>query len=152
MRLDDLADGDVVVTLLDDAGELALDRRQRRIEDRRAVAALVDGLAGELAVFERGRLEEGERHPLVLLAEHVQGEVLGGLDQRIGAGIGLHRDNNERRVEGALGHPIDGRRGNVALPVIRGQHIDPIGDHPQGGLFGVLVHAPFASVFGVSRR
>src|ERR1700731_1265518 len=57
MRLDDLADDDMVVTLLDDAGDPALDRRRCRIEDRRAGGTLVNGLPGELAVFELGRLE-----------------------------------------------------------------------------------------------
>src|ERR1700751_2082989 len=52
MRVDDLADDDVVVALLDDAGHSALDRRRCRIEDRRAGRTLVNGLAGELAVFE----------------------------------------------------------------------------------------------------
>src|SRR6516164_5369743 len=52
MRLDDLADDDVMVALLDDAGDLALHRRRCGIEDRRPGRALVNGLAGELAVFE----------------------------------------------------------------------------------------------------
>src|SRR3984893_3124962 len=67
MRLDDLADDDVVVALLDDAGDSALDRRRCGIEDRRAGGALMDRLAGELAVFEFGRLEEGERDALAVL-------------------------------------------------------------------------------------
>src|SRR5207237_3477181 len=50
MRLSDLADDNVVVALLDAAGDLAFDRGQRRIKDRRAVGALVDRLAAELAV------------------------------------------------------------------------------------------------------
>src|SRR4029077_13027112 len=50
VRLGDLADDDVMVALLDDAGDLALDCSERRVEDRRAVAAFVDGLAGKLAV------------------------------------------------------------------------------------------------------
>src|SRR5271169_6620753 len=51
MRVDDLADDDVVVALLDDAGDLALDRRRSRIEDWDPGRALVNGLARELAVF-----------------------------------------------------------------------------------------------------
>ncbi len=51
MRLDDLGDDDVVVALLDDAGDLALDRGQGGVEDRRAVRPLVDRLAAELAVW-----------------------------------------------------------------------------------------------------
>ena len=52
VRLDDFGDDDVVVALLDDAGDLALDRGEGGVEDRRAVRALVDRLAGELAVLE----------------------------------------------------------------------------------------------------
>src|SRR5262245_38671006 len=43
--LDDLADDDVMVALLDDAGHPALDRRRGGIEDRRPGRALVNGLA-----------------------------------------------------------------------------------------------------------
>ena len=59
MRFGDLADDDVMVALLDDAGDLALDRGQRRVEDRRAVGALVDRLTAEFAVCQLRRLEEG---------------------------------------------------------------------------------------------
>src|SRR4029077_20697592 len=52
MRIDDLADNDVVVALLDNAGDLALDRGWRRVEDWRSGRALVNGMAGELAAFE----------------------------------------------------------------------------------------------------
>src|SRR5262249_17826145 len=85
MRVDDLANDDVVVTLFDDAGDPALDRGRCRIEDRCPGRALVDGLAGELAVFELGRLEEGECDPLTVLAEHVQGKGLGILYDAVSA-------------------------------------------------------------------
>src|SRR5205807_8080565 len=52
MRFGHLADDDVVVALLDDAGDLAFDGGQGGIEDRRAVGALVDRLAGQLAALE----------------------------------------------------------------------------------------------------
>src|SRR5204863_3268766 len=68
MRLGDFADHDMMIALLDDAGDLALDRGQRRVEDRRAVAALVDRLAAQLAVGHLRRLEEGDGEALVLLA------------------------------------------------------------------------------------
>src|SRR5271167_3090085 len=71
MRIDDLADDDVVVALLDDAGDPALDRGRCGVEDRCASRAFVNGLAGELAVFELGRLEESERDAFAVLAEHV---------------------------------------------------------------------------------
>ena len=64
MRVDDLADDDVVVALLDDAGDAALDRRRRGIEDRRPGRTFVNGLTAQLAALERGRLEEGEGRPL----------------------------------------------------------------------------------------
>src|SRR5215472_15611494 len=88
MRLDDLADDDVVVALLDDAGNLALDRRRRCIEDRYPGRALVNGLTRELAVFELGRLEEGEGDRFAVLAQHVQCKGLRFLDDAVGAGIG----------------------------------------------------------------
>jgi len=140
VRLGDLADDDVVVALLDDARHLAFDRGERGVEDRCAVAALVEGLAGELAAFERGRLEEGEGEALVLLAQHVEGEGLGVLDDRIGAAVGLDADDDQRRVERRLRHPVDRRRGDPALAVVGGQHVDAVGDHPQRSFLGVLVH------------
>ena len=51
MRLDDLGDNDVMVALLDDRGDPAFDRGNRRIEDRRPIAGVTDGLAGDLAAF-----------------------------------------------------------------------------------------------------
>src|SRR6516225_7785919 len=70
MRLDDFADHDVVIALLDDAGDPALDRRRGGIEDRGSGRALVNGLTAQLAVLELGRLEEGEGRSLLVLAEH----------------------------------------------------------------------------------
>src|SRR6516164_2630231 len=69
--LDDLADDDVMVALLDDAGNAAFNRCRGRIEDRRSGGALVNGEAAQLTVFQFGRLEEGEGSSLLLLAEHV---------------------------------------------------------------------------------
>ena len=47
MRLDDFTDDDVMIALLDDAGDPALDGGQRGVEDRRAVVALVDRLTAD---------------------------------------------------------------------------------------------------------
>src|SRR6516162_4983247 len=107
MRVYDLADDDVVVALLDDAGDLALDRGRCRVEYRYAGRALMNRLTRELAVFELGRLEEGESDAFPVLAEHVQREGFGLLDDAVGAGVGLDADHDERRVEGGLRHPID---------------------------------------------
>ena len=76
----------------------------------------------------------------MLLAEHVERETLGVLGDRIGAAVGLDPGDDERRVEGGLGHPVDRRAGDIALPVIGGQHIDAVGDHAQRGFLGILVH------------
>src|SRR6516164_940340 len=60
MRVDDLADDDMVVALLDDAGDLALDRGRGCVEDRHSGRAFMDRLTGKLAVLQLSRLEEGE--------------------------------------------------------------------------------------------
>src|SRR5215813_15506015 len=72
MRVDDLADDDMVVALLDNAGDLALDCGWRRVEYRHSGRALVNGLAGELAAFELRRLEERKGDAFAVLAQHVQ--------------------------------------------------------------------------------
>jgi hypothetical protein len=69
VRLDDLADANVMVAPLDNAGDPALDRRRRGVEDRGCGRALADGLAAELAVLQCGRLEERKRRALLALAE-----------------------------------------------------------------------------------
>ncbi len=76
MRLDDLADDDVVVALLDDAGDPAFDRGRCRIKDRRAGGTLVNGLTGELTVLELGRLEKGEGDALPSLPSMFKAKVL----------------------------------------------------------------------------
>src|ERR1700733_11724866 len=50
MGLDHLADHDVMVALLDDAGDLTLDRARRIDQERRAGRALAVGLSADLAV------------------------------------------------------------------------------------------------------
>src|SRR5439155_9659227 len=50
---------------------------------------------------------------------------------------------------------IDRRAGDIALPVIGGQHVDAVGDHAQRGFLGVLVHRhPLDCVWriGIRRR
>src|SRR3546814_11222384 len=69
MRLGDFADDHVVVAQVHNLNHLALDRRDRAGDDRGAVVARAEGLAGNLAVFDFGRLEEGESGDLLPLAE-----------------------------------------------------------------------------------
>ena len=76
----------------------------------------------------------------MLLAEHVEREILGVLDDAVGAAVGLDPDHDERRIEGGLRHPVHRGAGDIALPVIGGQHIDAVGDHAQRGFLGILVH------------
>ena len=73
--------------------------------------------------------EEGEGGALLALAEHVQRKGAGFLDQRVGAGIGLHADHHQRRIERGLRHPVHGGGGDVAVAVFGGQNIDSVGDH-----------------------
>src|SRR5690242_9669581 len=51
MGLDDFADDDVMIALLDDAGDTAFDGSECRIEDRGSGRALVNSLAAQLAAL-----------------------------------------------------------------------------------------------------
>jgi hypothetical protein len=79
----------------------------------------VNGLARELAVFELGRLEEGECNAFAVLARHVQRERLGVFDDAVRARVGFDGDDYKWRVEGGLRDPVDCGRGDIALAVIR---------------------------------
>src|SRR5215468_4124176 len=69
MSLDHLADHDVMVALLDDAGDAALHGARRVDQQRRARRALAIRLSGNLAILDVGRPEEGEGESLLLLAQ-----------------------------------------------------------------------------------
>src|SRR5262249_60878426 len=59
MRLDHFADHDVMVALLDDAGDAALHGARRVDQERHARRALAIGLPENLAILDVGRPEEG---------------------------------------------------------------------------------------------
>ena len=71
VRLGHFGDDDVMVALFDDGGDAAFDGADGGIEDRGAVAAFMEGVAGELAVLQLRRFEEGEGAAFAVLSEHV---------------------------------------------------------------------------------
>src|SRR5262249_52715547 len=85
MRLDHLADHDVMVALLDDAGDAALHGARCLDQQRRAGRALAIGLPAQLAILDVDRPEEGEGEALLLLAQHVEREGARRLDDLVGA-------------------------------------------------------------------
>jgi hypothetical protein len=63
-----LGDDNVVVAEFDNLPNRQFHRRDGRIQDRAAIGAGVEVLAGQLAVLDLGRLEEGEGETLLVLA------------------------------------------------------------------------------------
>ena len=60
-------------------------------------------------------------------------------------GVGFDADDDERRIEGRLGDPIDGRAGDSPGIVLDGEDINSVGNHPEDGLLGVSVHSCVSS-------
>src|SRR5215470_15286401 len=81
--LDDATDKDRVIALFDGRLERALDERRCVAQNRRPRRAATKWLTGDGVAGELGRFEEGECHRLLTLAEHVQGERLCLLDERV---------------------------------------------------------------------
>src|SRR5581483_8761704 len=84
--VDDLADEDRVIALLDGADQAALDVSRRVVQDRRAGRAGVEGLAGDGVAVALGRLEERKGHRPLVFAQNVQREGARFLDRRVGVG------------------------------------------------------------------
>ena len=129
-----------MIAHLDGALERALDVGRSARENWRAGRARAVGLAGDLAVLHLGRLEERERERLLTFTENVQRERLRLLDERVPVRVGLHADDDERRLERHLRHPVHGARGHLPILVRRGQHVEAVGNHAQRGLLHVGVH------------
>src|SRR5439155_18432513 len=138
--LDDPADEHRVIALLDRCLERALDERRQVGQDRRAGGAGTERLTGDRVALLLRRLEEREGEPLLALAQHVQREGLRVLDEAMGAGVRLHADGDQRRLERRLRHPVDGGGRHAAVGVRRSQDVEAIADHPERGLLGVGVH------------
>ena len=79
MSLDDLADDDVMIALLDDAGDAAFDRGRCGVEDRDTGRALVDGLPAQLANLQLSRVEEVKAAPFWSLPSMFSGNVFSSL-------------------------------------------------------------------------
>ena len=77
-------------------------------------------LAGDRLALPLGRLEERVGQGLLPLAQHVERESPGVLDEGVGVGVGLDADRHQRRLERGLGHPVDGGRGHPAVGVVPG--------------------------------
>ena len=77
---------------------------------------------------------------LLTFTENVQRERLRLLDERVPVRVGLHADDDERRLERHLRHPVHGARGHLPILVRRGQHVEAVGNHAQRGLLHVGVH------------
>ena len=141
MRLDDLADDDVVISLLNNGCHTTFDRTGSIDENRRSRFALTEGLSTELAVAQVYRPKEGEGQILLFLAEHIEREGLRRLHSLVSTGIGLDTHDHEGRSECALSDPVERGRRNVSLGVVRREDIDAIRDHSQNGFLRVGVHA-----------
>jgi hypothetical protein len=143
-----------MVAALDSLYQAALDKGRGVLQDRSPGCAGVERLAGDRVALALGRFEESEGEPLLTLAEDVQGEGAGLLDEPVAVRVDLHAHGDERGLEGGLGDPVDGGRGHLAVRPLGGQDVEAVGNHPQGGLSGVRIHdvGSRGEVAGARRR
>jgi hypothetical protein len=130
MRLDHLADDDVVIALFDNSRDAAFDRPHCVDQKRRPGRAAAERLAAELAIADIGGPEECKRHGFLFLAEHVEGESLRGFHRLVSTRIGFDSDHHQRRREGALRDPIHGGCREAAFRVRR-EDINSITKRPN---------------------
>src|SRR5215471_6369760 len=131
MRLDDFADDDVVIPLLNNGCYTTFDRTGSIDKNRSSGFALTERLPAELAVAHIHWSKERESEVLLFLAEHIEREGASCLHGFVSTGIRLDAHHHKGRSECTLGDPIDRRRRDVSFRVIRGENIDAIWDHPQ---------------------
>src|SRR5207237_6116338 len=77
---------------------------------------------GVISLFDsrlEGALEEGEGQGLLAPSEHVQREGLRLLDERVRVRVRLHTDDDQRRLERDLRHPVDGGGGHATAALVR---------------------------------